>query len=149
MDCVTDWTILHNTSYPAVAAQVELDSYRYFDGKNVSMVCSVFAAAVYKNAIPRSVLPFFEAEEQTPKDNYQMAMFNGSHFTADNCPGGYFTSPSGSWCQIMGEWELPLGDNAYNTIHPYENMNNHCPAQWTPDASTRYVRCPAGNPNCC
>lgn len=151
--CVTDWSIMHNTTYVDVAQQVEQDSWRYFGPSptegNVSMVCSVFAAAVYSHALPESVLPAYQSEEQTPKDNYQMALWNATHFTPENCPGGYFNSPSGAYCQIMGQWELPLGKNAFNTIHPYAGMNNHCPAQWTPNPAERYIRCPPGNPSCC
>ena len=147
--CVTDWALAHNTSYPVVAAEPEQDSWRYFDNTNRSMVCSVFAASVYKHAIPSSVLPTLQAGEQSPKDNYQMAIFDGSHFTPTNCPGGYFETPHGSYCQIMGQWELQVGEDGFNTIHPYKDMNNHCPAQWTPDPATRYFRCPASTPSCC
>lgn len=119
------------------------------DGKNYSMVCSEFAAHVYKTAIG-SYWPHFEAGEQTPKDNYQWQIYDGKHFTADNCPNGLRTAENGhTFCQLMGEYELPL--NGYNSIvspsvftiphsafiltrffrQPiYENINNACSAQW-------------------
>jgi hypothetical protein len=67
--------------------------------------------------------------EQTPKDNYQTALFDGAFFTNANCPGGVI-SPStgrGSFCQIMGPFEMPL--NEYNTVPLYGGMNSRCPSQ--------------------
>lgn len=71
-----------------------------------------------------------------------MNIYSPTHFTAENCPMGLHTTPAGTYCQLMGEYELYL--DGYNTIPVYAGMNNKCPAQW-PD----YTRCPADNPKCC
>jgi hypothetical protein len=140
--CVEIWADAHNTTLGDIAVIPEQDSWRYDDGKNMSRVCSAYAADVWKHA-GLFDLDFYQATEQTPKDNYQMAIFDGSHFDKTNCPIGLMTTANGdTYCQLMGPYFLPLND--YNTIVPYQGMNNHCPSQW-PD----YVRCPASNPQCC
>lgn len=124
-----------------VTAMPEMDGWWYDNGKNYSMVCSEFAAHVWKTGLG-DYWPVLEAGEQTPKDNYQMGIYDGAYWTKDNCPKGLRTTPAGTYCQLMGEYELPLP--GYNTIPIYAGMNNACPAQWP-----GYERCPASNPKCC
>ena len=115
-------------------------------GGNYSMVCSEFAAQGWKRGLSAG-LPVFStiiANEQSPKDNYQMALYEPNYFDNTSCPGGLVNSPDGNgwWCQIMGQYKMVL--NGYNTVPLYAGMNNFCPSQWP-----EYVRCPAGNPTCC
>jgi hypothetical protein len=127
----------------AEAVAIPEDDAWIYDGKNKSMVCSAFAARSWLAGLG-SAVPAFMGTEQTPKDNYQMALYDGTYFTKDNCPIGLSSDPTGNgnYCQLLGDYKMPL--NGYNTIQLYANMNNHCPAQW-PD----YVRCPPNNPQCC
>jgi hypothetical protein len=131
-----------HSNLAAAVAIPEDDSWIY-DGKNQSMVCSAFAARSWLHGLG-SAIPAFMGTEQTPKDNYQMQMFDGNYFTKQNCPIGIASDPTGSgnYCQLIGDYAMPL--NGYNTIPLYAGMNSHCPAQW-PD----YVRCPPNNPQCC
>ncbi len=76
------------------------------------------------------------------QDNYQLNIYDPAYFTSANCPIGLMQSLSGSFCQLMGPYRMPLND--YNTIQPYSGMNNKCPSQWP-----GYVRCPANKPQCC
>lgn len=145
--CVMAALAAMDTTLAELAAQPEQDSWRY-DGGNYSMVCSVFAAHVYKAGFGANA-PVYQAEEQTPVDNYRMAIFEQpgdahNRFSAATCPGGYTTTPHGSFCQLMGWWKLPLGETGYNTIPLYADMNSACPSQWP-----SYYRCPATNPTCC
>jgi hypothetical protein len=57
----------------------------------------------------------------------QMQIFDPAHFTSDNCPTGLMTTPAGTYCQMMGPYEMPLND--YNTIAMYPGINNNCPSQ--------------------
>ena len=128
----------------------ELDSYTYFGNK--SLVCSEFCAAGWKAGL-QAAFPVWAgilAGEQTPKDNYQMMIYDttSARFTADTCPGGLINSPQGAYCQIMGVYEMPLV--GYNSIPLYAGMNNACPSQWRPPSmGPSYVRCPPGNQTCC
>lgn len=112
-------------------------------GPNVSLVCSEFAARGWKAglAAAQPVWTQIQATEQTPKDNYQMGIYDttGTRFTAAQCPGGVTTvaGSSGSYCQLMGTWRMYL--SGYNSIPIYPGMNNACSAQWP-----TYVRGPAG-----
>lgn len=111
----------------AATAIPEVDGWLYDKGQNYSMVCSEFAAHVWKTGVG-SFWPHLQAGEQTPKDNYQMGIYDPSFFTATNCPGGLQTTPQGTYCQLMGEYTLTLP--GYNSIAVYEDINNHCSAQW-------------------
>lgn len=42
---------------------------------------------------------FYESTEQTPKDNYQMGIWDGNYFDKTNCPIGLQTTPKGTYCQ--------------------------------------------------
>merc|ERR1712146_112841 len=110
-----------NRTLGSVLAMPELDSYTYFGSEE--MVCSEFAARVWQHGFG-SQLPVFQGSEQTPKDNYQFAIYDPDHFDASNCPVGLHTTPNGNYCQLMGQWNLPL--KGYNSIVPYANINNHC-----------------------
>jgi hypothetical protein len=146
--CIIDATVANKAagrklqSFVEAAAMVDDDSWKF--GANYSMVCSEFAAHGWKVGLADAypVWNNISSNEQTPKDNYQLNMYDPSRFNDSNCPGGVHTTPAGTYCQLMGEYILEL--NAYNTVPVYAGVNNACPAQWP-----TYVRCPEGNPACC
>lgn len=129
MECVSDHLTPLNLTLAQVTATPELDAWRYDNSTNTSMTCSMFAMSVWQHGF-KEMAPFnaIQANEQTPKDNYQMALFDPNFFTAANCPIGLTTTPAGTYCQLMGPFHLPL--NGYNTLAPYAGMNNHCSSQW-------------------
>jgi hypothetical protein len=136
--CLQDILVPKNQSIVAVLAMPELDSYRY--NGSYEMVCSEFAARTWQHGFG-SQLPDFQGSEQTPKDNYQMAIFDQGFFDKTNCPTGLRETDNGNYCQLMGQWQLDL--NEYNSIGLYPQMNNHCGSQWP-----KYQRCPDGSNNC-
>ncbi len=93
------------------------------------------------HALP-TMLPRMQGTEQTPKDVYQMAVFDPAYFNASNCPSGLTGTANGTYCQLFGEYRLELA--GFNSVPVYAGMNERCPAQW-PD----YERCPAATPQCC
>jgi hypothetical protein len=128
-------------SFGEAVAIPEQDGVKY--GGNYSMVCSEFAAMGLKVGLQKTfpIWSSIQAAEQTPKDNYQMAIYDttGSRFNQQTCPGGVTTvaGGNGSYCQLMGPYQQIL--NGYNTVSLYANMNNQCACQWP-----AYVRGPAG-----
>jgi len=142
LQCVSKLLLKSGSTIPQASALSELDSWIY-DGKNLSMVCSVFAHRAWQIGFG-SYWPTMQGTEQTPKDNYQMAIFDGNFWNSGNCPLGLGSDPTGkgTYCQLMGSHRMPL--NGFNTIPVYADMNSRCSAQW-PD----YVRCPPENPKCC
>jgi len=136
--CLQDILIPKNQSIVALLAMPELDSYRY--NGSYEMVCSEFAARTWQHGFG-SQFPDFQGSEQTPKDNYQMAVFDPTFFDKSNCPTGRRESANGNYCQLMGQWQLDL--NEFNAIALYPQMNNHCGSQWP-----KYQRCADGTNNC-
>jgi hypothetical protein len=123
MECVSDYLITVNQTLADVTAVPEMDYWRY-DGGNTSMTCSMFAMAVWKHGF-NEMPPFngIQGNEQTPKDNYQLAIFDPAYFNESNCPIGLTTTPAGTYCQLMGPYHMPL--NEYNTITPYSGVRVH------------------------
>jgi len=136
--CIQDALVPTNRSIASVLAMPELDSYTY--NNSAEMVCSEFAARVWQHGF-KDQLPEFQGSEQTPKDNYQFQIFEPKVFNKDNCPVGLHETDTGNYCQLMGQWRLPLG--GYNSIKLYPNMNNHCGSQWP-----SFDRCPGGGIDC-
>lgn len=136
--CLQDIVVPRNQTVVQVLAMPELDSYTY--NGSAEMVCSEFAARTWQHGFG-SQFPPMQGSEQTPKDNYQMAVFDPTFFDKSNCPNGLRESPNGNYCQLMGQWQLDL--NEYNTISLYAQMNTHCGSQWP-----KYQRCPDGTNNC-
>lgn len=122
------------------------DSDNWMFGKNYSMVCSQFAAHGWKVGF-QNQLPVWQsiiAAEQTPKDNYQMALYDGAFWNNSNCPGGVTEGDQngvGTYCQLMGEYQLLL--NGFNSVPLYAGMNNACSGQWP-----SFNRCPNGQTSC-
>ena len=140
MDCISNTLVERNLSYAEATAVPENDEWLYdansstgFKG-NYSMMCSAFVANAYKVSMG-TFLPLFQSHEFTPKDIYQLKIFDTttdaskSRFNVNNCPGGALIQTStGNYCQLLGEFVLTL--NGYNTVSPYKGMNNHCASQW-------------------
>jgi hypothetical protein len=120
LECVSLHLTSLNQTMADVTAVPEMDAWRY-DGGNTSMTCSMFAFQVWKNAFGNAQ-PWggSQGNEQTPKDNYQMAIFDPAHFTDANCPGGVFTSAKGTYCQLMGPYVMDLND--YNSVPIYAGV---------------------------
>lgn len=125
-------------SFTEAAAMPEFDGWTF--GGNYSYVCSAFAAKSLQVGLG-SLMPAFNATEQTPRDGYSMAMYDGGYWTQANCPGGVQQTPAGTFCQISGPVVLPL--TGYNSIPLYESMNSFCGSQWP-----NYERCPGGGSSC-
>ena len=99
------------------------------------MMCSAFVANALKAGFGAH-WPMLNAHEFTPKDVYQLAIYdNGTRFNTDNCPSGLIMDASGrgSYCQLLGPYVLPL--NEYNSVPVTAHMNERCAAQW-PDYET-------------
>lgn len=106
-----------NMTFGELISIPERDSWIYEDGP--SMVCNVFVARMYKES---GVLPYdFEATETTPRDLYQLNIFDKTGTRPkvcqiDNLP----------YCQIAGSLQLELP--GLSTIEPYPHMFDHCGA---------------------
>lgn len=138
-DCATDEIVRRGIAMSSVIAEQEQDAWKY--AGNYSMVCSVLAARAWQNGLGDAI-PSFQSEEQMPVDNYRTKIYQPDFFNSTNCPMGLRTTPAGTFCQLMGPYELDLPD--YNTVPITKDYNSKCPSQWP-----NYYRCPAGNPSCC
>lgn len=74
--------------------------------------------------------------------NYLSQLYQPDYFNSSNCPLGLRTSKHGTFCQILGPYELDLP--GYNSVPVTKDYNSKCPSQWP-----SYYRCPADNPSCC
>ena len=113
-----------NTTLIELMAQPELDGWMYSDG--YSYVCSCFVVGVYKAAGLFGDMEI-NAVEFTPKDVYQLNIFNTTAVLPEKCTQA---DPSLPYCQILGKYRLTLP--GYSTIEPYPNMNENC-ASVAPD----------------
>ncbi|CAD8091658.1 unnamed protein product [Paramecium primaurelia] len=101
-------------------AMVERDEWIYSDGP--SQACAAFVTAMYKAA--GLFKPFhIEALEFTPKDIYQLKFFDSNYVVPEKCK---INDPDLPYCQLMGTHRIEL--EWYNTVEPYENMNQRCPS---------------------
>jgi hypothetical protein len=111
----------HNMSFAQVMASPEQDDWTYHDGK--SLVCSSFAIAIYKAAgLFGNITDSIQATEFTPKDSYQVRLFDDSslQYLPEECKRDELP-----FCQILGNHKLVLP--GFNTILPYAHMNEKCP----------------------
>eukprot|EP01111_Echinosteliopsis_oligospora_P011351 TRINITY_DN3731_c0_g1_i1.p1 TRINITY_DN3731_c0_g1~~TRINITY_DN3731_c0_g1_i1.p1 ORF type:complete len:536 (-),score=111.41 TRINITY_DN3731_c0_g1_i1:78-1685(-) len=120
-----------NTTVNDVVNIPELESFVYQNPKGPRMVCDVFALRVYKAAGIFDGVEF-QASEFTPKDSYQVQIFADEWKRPQACAGDI---PSGI-CQISGAYWLDLVN--FNTIKPYDNMNENCSA-----VPEDYIRTPS------
>jgi len=138
MDCLSTILVERNLSYAHATSIPENDAWTY-DGGNYSMMCSAFVAHSLKASMG-SFLPKLNAHEFTPKDVYQLGVYEKKvatpRFNYSNCPhNSLIVSDQGyAYCQVIGDFVLEL--NEYNTVAPYAHMNEACAAQW-PDYATQ------------
>lgn len=103
-----------------LVAQPEIDGWWYSDG--YSYVCSCFVIGVYKAAGLFGDM-YVNAVEFTPKDVYQLAVFNTTAELPSQCTEA---DPDLPYCQILGKYKMTLP--GYSTIEPYTHMNENCPS---------------------
>ena len=86
-----------------------------------SMVCDVFVLSFLKKS---GLFKDYQMEvsEFTPKDLYQLKIFNNTWITDEKLT----CLNNDSWCQILGEYYMDL--NNFNSIDIYSNMNQKCPS---------------------
>jgi hypothetical protein len=138
--CVLDWVQAHDMTLTQAIAMPEQDDWIY-EG-NVSLVCSAFAARIWLAGLD-GVLPPFQGTEQSPKDNYQLAIYDTQRFNQTVCPPPAFRdSPNGGYCQIMGPYVFDL--DGYNSIQPFAHVNEKCASEWPYFAD----RCASGGSDC-
>jgi len=123
LQCIYDIIDPIPMSLSQAVAIPEQDSWRY--GGNYSMVCDVFVCELWKNAgiFGDEFKNQFQCTEQTPKDTYQFAVFNGFFKRPTQCVQSDMNLP---YCQIMGKYTHTL--TGYNSINLYPHINSACPA---------------------
>ncbi len=102
-----------------VMALKEVDGWVYNDG--VSYVCSAYVAGLYKAAGLFGDLQI-EATEFTPKDVYQLALFDTNRTRPQACIDA---DPESNFCQLLGKYRMTYP--GWSTITPYAHMNENCP----------------------
>jgi len=107
-----------DTNLSELMAQPELDGWMYSDG--YSYVCSCFVIGVYKAAGLFGDMEL-NAVEFTPKDLYQLNVFNTTAVLPEKCKQA---DPDLPFCQILGKYRMSMP--GYSTIEPYAHMNEHC-----------------------
>jgi len=133
LQCIFDIIDPLNMALTGACAIPEQDSWTYFG--NYSMVCSSFVTEMYKNAgIFGSFVNQVQGTEHTPKDLYQLALYDGDWIRPSTCVEA---DPALPYCQIMGKYVLTLP--GWNSIVPYPYMNQNCSAQ-----PPQYYRGPIG-----
>lgn len=122
MQCIYDLIDPMGMSLSQAVAIPENEAWRY--NGNYSMVCDVFVCEMWRNAgIFGDLANEFQCTEQTPKDTYQWAIFDGEYKRPQQCIDADMDLP---YCQLMGKYQLVLP--GYNSISMYPNVNNKCPS---------------------
>lgn len=108
--------LIELTSWP------EQDSWMY--DNHPSLTCASFVTALLGNAgVFSSIQDQINASEQSPKDLYQMAIWD-THW--DLPVGCKKADPALPYCQFLGDHSLILP--GWNSIIPYAHMNEQCPS---------------------
>jgi len=107
-----------NMTLEDVMAMPERDTWIYSDGP--SQMCSALVIGVYKAAGIFGDMKI-EATEFTPKDVYQIDVFNTTSVLPEQCR---LADPDLPYCQILGKYKLTLP--GWSTIPLYNHMNEHC-----------------------
>ncbi len=109
-------------SFEELLAMPEIEGWEYSDGKNY--VCSCFVVAFYKAGGIFGDLDI-QATEFTPKDVYQLDLFDRSY--KERRPKVCVDAdPDLEYCQITGKYRVSLP--GYSSIKPYNKMNEKCPS---------------------
>jgi len=134
MECVVAILDHRGLTFDDVMSIPEQDDWNYPDGKN--MVCDVFVLSMYKaGGLFGDLASQIQATEQTPRDSYMMALYDGNWQRPAAC-----AVDDVPWCQLLGKYlqDLPY----WNTVALYPHMNEQCQSQ--PPA---YDRCPGMSPS--
>jgi hypothetical protein len=110
-----------NISFEELLAIVEKEGWEYSTGKNY--VCSCFVVGFWKAAGLFGDLEI-EATEFSPKDVYQLKVFNTTYNLPEVCREA---DPDLPYCQVLGNYKLTLTN--YNRFEPYNHMNERCSSQ--------------------
>jgi len=122
-----------NINFTELITMPEQDSWTYSDGK--SFVCDVYVCSIWKAAgLFKSINDEIQCTELTPWDVYTLNFFVVNEQRPEQCK---IADPTLPYCQIDGKYQLQLPQ--YNTITPYKNMAQNCPAQ--PPDYTRVPNC--------
>ena len=106
-------------------AMTEVDGWKYkgmfHDGE--AYVCSSFVAAVWKAA---GIFGdnYINAVEFSPKDVYQIDIFNKTWQPPQVCADADPEGATQGYCQLIGKYRLNFP--GYSTIPLYAHMNDHC-----------------------
>ena len=109
-----------NMTIQEVVAMPENDDWTYSDGKQ--LVCSTIIVAMYKEGGMFGNIRI-NATEFTPKDLYQLNIYNTTFDRPEECKEA---DPHVPYCQIMGDYRMDLP--GLSTINPYDHMNEKCPS---------------------
>lgn len=122
LQCVFDIIDPMKIDLIELTAWPEMDTYLY-DG-HPSLTCASFVTALYKSAGVFSAIDTdIQASEQSPKDLYQMAIWDPNWTLPAGCKQA---DPALPYCQFLGQYSLTLP--GWNSIVPYKNMNQVCPS---------------------
>jgi len=105
-------------SFEQLLAVVEKEGWEYSNGKNY--VCSCFVAGFWKSGGLFGDLEI-EPTEFSPKDIYQLNIFDRNYTLPDACKEADADLP---YCQVLGNYKLTLND--FNRYTPYSHMNEKC-----------------------
>lgn len=109
-------------NFTDVAAVVEEDGWiysgYYHDGE--SLVCSCFVTAMWKAAGLFGDMEI-NSVEQSPKDIYQMDIFNKNWDRPQVCKDA---DPGVNFCQLLGSHRMEFP--GFSSIEPYPHMNDKC-----------------------
>lgn len=105
-----------------VIAEPEQDEWLY--NGHYSLVCSAFAAMIYKKA---GVLPFpyLQATEMLPRDLYSLDLFDQNPSYLPICQRNNLNL---TYCQLTGKYTINLGKE-YSSIPPGKQLFQTCPSE--------------------
>ncbi|XP_008454552.2 uncharacterized protein LOC103494942 [Cucumis melo] len=116
------------SSFGELLAIPEQDEWTYSDGK--SATCVALVVEIYKVAgLFGPLTSSIQATEFTVKDAYTLKFYEDNLSRLPkwcNDGGDNYENKQLPYCQILGNYRMELPD--YNTIHPYQHMNEKCPS---------------------
>mmetsp|Transcript_1036 Transcript_1036/g.1021 ORF Transcript_1036/g.1021 Transcript_1036/m.1021 type:complete len:127 (+) Transcript_1036:425-805(+) len=111
----------NDMTLPEVMAIPEQDEWEY-ENMGKSRVCSSLVVSLYKAAGIFGRLNI-QATEFTPKDVYQLNIFENDQERPEKC---VVADPHIPYCQLMGKYRIYLP--GLNSVDPYDHMNEKCPS---------------------
>jgi hypothetical protein len=110
-----------NMTFEELIAVVEEEGWEYSNGRNY--VCSCFVIGFWKAGGIFGDLPI-HSTEFSPKDVYQLKIFDANYTLPDACKAA---DPELPYCQVLGHYKLSLKN--FNQYELYAHMNENCPSQ--------------------